>query len=449
MSCIKYNQKGFAAFFITFLILAVIFSITISIAILTVGQEKIARNIVRSSRAYYVAEAGIEDAVYRIKNSLNVPSNYTLTVGDDSVDIIVDSPNSKTRIITASSNVNNVFRRLETYLSVNTVTPQFFYGVQAGDLGIRMEENSYVQGTGGAAGNVYSNGTINGDNKAKITGNAFVAAGASLNYVSVLGDAHANTINNSEICGDAYYQNIDASSLNFLNKPKDPPCPTPLTNGFANSSEPDPPLEDMPISDSNINQWKDDATEGGVYSGNFTIDSPTDFTSLGPKKIDGNLVFGKTGQTLNVTGTIYVTGYIDINKSNLTIQCDPAYGLNSCIILADKWIAVKNNAIFSGAIPGNSYILFLSNSNCNGSSPTDCSTGNSAIYLKNNAIGAIFYAGNGLVYIENGVNATELTGRKIHLSQGAFVSYETGLINVGFSSGPGGGWQIDSWKEVE
>jgi len=443
ISCIKYNQKGFAALLITFLILAVIFSIATSIAILTFGQEKIARNIVKSGRAYYVAEAGIEDAVYRI---VNVPSSYTLAVGDDSVDIAVDSSKPKIRIITALSNVNNVFRKLEIYLSVNTVTPQFFYGVQAGDLGIRMEENSYVQGTGGAAGNVYSNGTINGDNKAKITGNAFVAAGASLNYVSVLGDAHANTITNSEICGDAYYQTIDGNSLNFLNNPSS--C-SPKTPGTAYPGSTDPPLENMPISDSNIKQWKDDAAKGGVYSGNFTIDSPTDFTSLGPKKIDGNLVFGKTGQTLNVTGTIYVTGYIDINKSNLTIQCDPAYGLNSCIILADKWIAVKNNAIFSGAIPGNSYILFLSNSNCNGSSPTDCSTGNSAIYLKNNAIGAIFYAGNGLVYIENGVNATELTGRKIHLSQGAFVSYETGLINVGFSSGPGGGWQIDSWKEVE
>jgi len=604
---IFFNQKGFAAFFITILVLAVIFGIAISLTVLILGQERISRNTISSTQSYFAAEAGIEDAILRIQNLMGIISNYTISVGSASVEVLVDEPNQNTRIITAIGNKSNIFRKLESRVNIKTINPNFFYGAQAGILGIVMENNSRIEGTGGVAGNVYSNGPIDGDSGATITGNVFVATGMSedqthtvynsdqifgqvnpvidvaqsfkpsvtnslvkvsvyikkvgnpddrqvriltdsagspsktvlatailrknlvgasfgwvdivfssppnltqntsywltvdasrdkdnywvwgkdqnqgygngvakytqdwnagspvwttivgdLNFktymggqatflkdVIVLGDAHANTIINSQICGDAYYQTIDASSLNFLNSPSKPTCPEPLTPGTAYPGSSDPPLQNMPISDSNINQWKSDATAGGTISGDFIVDSNI---SLGPQKIDGNLIMASNNKILTVTGTIYVTGYLDISNGS-AIRCSPVYGLNSCVVVVDKWVHITNNGIFQGSGELGSYIMILSISNCDGTAPGDCTHHNAAMDLHNNASGAIFYANDGLIYLHNGVEVSELTAKKIYLNQGATIRYEQGLANAGFSSGPGGSWEVASWKEIE
>ena len=69
--------------------------------------------------------------------------------------------------------------------------------------------------------------------------------------------------------------------------------------------------------------------------------------------------------------------------------------------------------------------------------------------IHNNVAGAIFYAHNGLIYLHNNVQASELTAKKLYLDENATIVYEQGLINASFSAGPGGGWKIVSWKEVE
>ncbi len=603
----KRNQNGFTAFYITILILTVGFAIAISISILTYGEQKISKNITKSGQAYYAAEAGIEDAIYRIKNSKNTPPNYTVAVGNGSVNVLTDSPSQNNWIITANGNKGGAFRKLETRLAITPISPEFFYGAQAGILGFEMESNSRIEGAGGVAGNVYSNGPINGDSGATITGNVFVATGISedqthtvynsdqvfgetnpiidiaqsfipsvsdvlvkvsvyikkvgspgnrtvriltnssgspsktslasatlqknlvgtsygwvdvvfstppnliqgttywlmidasvddddywlwgkdqnqgygngqakytqdwnaanpiwtdivgdlnfktfmggqitfLNDVIVTGDAHANTITNSQICGDAYYQTIDAGSLSFLNNPSKPTCPEPLTPGTAYPGSSDPPLENMPISDSNINQWKKEATDGGVHEGDLMVNSNM---SYGPKKINGNLIMASNNKVLTVTGTIYVTGYIEISNGS-SIQCSPSYDLYSCVVVTDKWVHISNNGFFQGSGQPGSFIMILSTSPCDGATAGDCTNHDAAMDLHNNATGAIFYANDGLIYLHNGVQVSELTAKKIHLDPGATVRYEQGLMNAGFPSGPGGGWEITSWKEIE
>lgn len=604
---IKNNQKGFAALFITILVLAVIFGIAVSITILTLGEQKISRNIILSSQAYYLAEAGIEDAVYRMKSEMNIPPSYSITIDTRKAEISINSLSPNNRIITSLADVGNTFRKIEIRMSIDTTNPNFFYGAQVGDLGLKMENNSRIEGTGGLAGNVYSNGPVDGASGATITGDAFIATGMSenqnhsiynsdqifgkenpvidiaqsfkpslsnrlvkvsiyikkigepddrtvriltdsagspsktslalatlgsnlvgtsygwadivfstppnltqgttywlmvdvtrdknnyfswgrdqnqgygfgeakytqdwkaaspiwttiagdLNFktfmggqitflrdVIVIGDAHANTISISKICGNAYYQTIDEDSLIFLNNPQKPTCPEPLTPGTAFPGSSDPPVEALPISDSNINQWKQEATDGGVYTGDLTVKSDV---SYGPKKIDGNLIMTSTNKTLTVTGTIYVTGYIDIDNGS-AIRCSPTYDLNSCVVLADKWIHISNNGVFGGSGQPGSYIMILSTSNCDGSSSINCTHHNAAMDLHNNAIGAIFYANDGLIFLHNGVEVLELVAKKIHLEPNALIRYEQGLINANFSSGPGGEWKIDSWKEIE
>jgi hypothetical protein len=201
----------------------------------------------------------------------------------------------------------------------------------------------------------------------------------------------------------------------------------------------------MPISDSNINQWKLEAESGGVTTTDLVVDSDMLY---GPKKIEGNLIMTDNKRTLTVEGTIHVTGHIDISNGS-TIRCSPSYDWQSCVIVADKWVHITNNGIFQGSGEDGSYIMILSASNCDGTPAGDCADFNAAMDLHNNAEGAIFYAPNGLIYIHNGVQVSELTARKIELEPTAVVRYEQGLINASFSSGPGGGWTVASWKEIE
>ncbi|KKT91018.1 MAG: hypothetical protein UW93_C0014G0001, partial [Parcubacteria group bacterium GW2011_GWC1_45_13] len=44
--------------------------------------------------------------------------------------------------------------------------------------------------------------------------------------------------------------------------------------------------------------------------------------------------------------------------------------------------------------------------------------------------------------------AKEATAYGIILNNEAIITYESGLANVNFYSGPSGGWNIESWAEV-
>ena len=206
-----------------------------------------------------------------------------------------------------------------------------------------------------------------------------------------------------------------------------------------------PSRGELPISDGVIQDWKNDAAAGGQISGDYNV---TTDVSLGPREITGNLNMTSNNKVLTLTGTVYVHGNIDISNGS-SIHCDSSYQADSCIILSDGWIHLANNGQFFGSGQTNSYIMLLSTLACTGIvSPLCTGHHNGAIDLHNNADGAIFYAGNGFINLHNNVGARELVGYKINLDQNAVVTYESGLANVNFSSGPSGGYAILSWREI-
>ena len=160
------NQKGFAALYITILVLAVIFGIAVSITILTYGEQKISRNIIKSSQAYYVAEAGIEDSVYRIIKGKKYEATNSLSVGGGLSSISITSQDDK-RIIQSTGEISQRIKKLETILKTESATVAFYYGAQIDKGGLWLGANASVEG------NVYSNGSIDGQGKgsgSKITG---------------------------------------------------------------------------------------------------------------------------------------------------------------------------------------------------------------------------------------------------------------------------------------
>lgn len=276
-----------------------------------------------------------------------------------------------------------------------------------------------------------------------------------LNDIIVKGSARANRIINSFVCGDAYYKNIDASSLSFLNNPTTPTCSLPLTNGMANPNSDDSPIEEMPVTIDTIRSWEAEAEAGGVYSDAAHCNPPSDI-SIGPAKLNCNFT-GSNGIKITLNGTLWVNGNITL-PNNAIVELSSGYGGNSGVIIADNLgnetasgiITTSNNAIICGSNGYNSgsgtcnasndtYIMFLSTH----------SGAINAINISNNASGAIFYAFAGIANVSNNANVKEVTAYKLVLENNTAVTYESGLANAAFSSGPGGGWEINSWYETE
>jgi len=239
-----------------------------------------------------------------------------------------------------------------------------------------------------------------------------------------IGDAHAHTVNESSVAGNLY-------------------CQTGSNNNKAcNTSLTDPSPQAFPVSEANIASWKDDAEAGGIINGNYTVDDAT--ASLGPKKINGNLTV-TNGATLRITGTIWVTGTIT-TTNNVIIELDAGYGEAGGIMIADSYIVLSNNVVAQGSGEENSQLLMISTSDCSGG--VTCG-GNYAIDLSNNVDAVVLNAQNGTLHVSNNVDLNAATAHTISMENNAAVTYESGLSNLSFSSGPSGGYEINFWGEVE
>lgn len=257
-------------------------------------------------------------------------------------------------------------------------------------------------------------------------------------------DVRTYAMSNCTITGNAWYTTNDNCAISGGS-----------TTPYA--GEPDPAPLAFPISDANIQQWKDDALAGGTCvqpqcdaNGDYHP-TASSTVSIGPKKITRDMLLDNN-QTVIITGTVWVVGNIDISNGGL-IKCAASYGSQSCVIVTDGWIHIQNNGEFQGSGQSGSYLMLLTTlAGCNGGTQqSQCTHHNAGMDLHNNARGAIFYAEESMIYLHNGVTVTELVGNKIHLSQNAILIYEQGLVNASFSSGPAGGWKIKSgsWHIIE
>jgi hypothetical protein len=236
------------------------------------------------------------------------------------------------------------------------------------------------------------------------------------------GDANVYTLTNSAVVGNAY-------------------CKTGTGNNKSCDTSHDvPEPEEMPISDSMINGWKADAEAGGTIDGNLTISGTQ---TLGPKKINGNLTI--TG-TVTITNTIWVTGSINISG---TVKLNPSYLATSGIIISDKYIYIANNSVFQDSGTAGSYIMVLSTSSCDSVAGANPCGAYNAIEVKNNSNLIIANAQKGAVAFQNNAGVKEVVANRIYLANNSTVSYGSGLMNVNFTSGTSGVWDIDGWKEVE
>lgn len=396
-------------------------SITIVLGIATpiLKQVSIANESLLSKKSYYTAESAVEDVYIRLQRNVTVAASETLTLNGGTA-AITTTNSVAGKLVAVQGSVNSNIRKLSVDIARGTGVV-FKYGTQAGQGGFIFENNSVLQGT------LYSNGPIVGSNGSYITGDAYSAGLAGIiDNVDVgtngTGNAHAYTVRNINATGNIYCQTGSAN------------------NKACNTSEAVPSAIDLPITNAQINSWKVDAETGGVLTGNQTVSGNT---SLGPKKIIGNLT---VSGTLTLTNTLYVTGNVILTG---TVKLASSYGGSSGVIVADGYIDIGNSTIFQDSGTTGSYILLLTTSSCDASMSGSPCYGNYAIWVGNNSNISIANAQNGTVYFKNNSSVKESVAYTIHLKNNSTISYGSGLINPNFSSGPGGGYNITHFGEVQ
>lgn len=156
------------------MIISIIFFLFISLTIVlgivspVLQQFNNSNKILSSKSSYYLAESGVEDAFYRIKTAKQLSASETLVLGSSAVTTTITDLGNNTKQIIALGDTLNFERKIDAIVEAADGA-SFSYGVQVGTGGFTMSNNSGVNGS------VYANGNITGSNGSFITGTAIAA----------------------------------------------------------------------------------------------------------------------------------------------------------------------------------------------------------------------------------------------------------------------------------
>lgn len=240
------------------------------------------------------------------------------------------------------------------------------------------------------------------------------------NGSTISGDAHANTITggNMTVSGNAYYQTLGSSVT---------------VNGTKYPGSVDPAPTVFPVSDSNILDWKNQAAEGTIYSSqngcNLTFESG---------KINGNLTIGN-GCSVTLKSPLWITGNV-VAGNSAKFKLDSSAGSSSGVIIVDGTVVLGNGCEdgtcgLTGSGISGSYLMLLSTYDSRTSGADAMTSGNSTF-------SGIFYLPTGIMNIGNTATFKEVVAWKIILGNSATLSYDTGVANAFFSSGPSGSYSV-------
>ncbi len=259
------------------------------------------------------------------------------------------------------------------------------------------------------------------------------------------GSAWARTIDGTTIGKHAYYKNI-TGTVKANNGAET--CSAGASGAYCHHNQEDQPQQNFPLSTSEIVQMEALAAGGG------TVNCATECiiangATIGPKKYVGDVKI-LNNSTVTLNGTVWVSGNLTIDNNSI-LKLSAGYGASSGVIIADDpanpatkgTVTLSNNGDLRGNGTADTYIMAIG-MNADPTYETD------AIAVSNNLTAGVVYAQYGAVNIGNNAGLKEVTAQKIELENNATITYESGLADVNFTSGPGGAWQIEekTWQEV-
>ncbi|MEN9921750.1 MAG: hypothetical protein RL097_26 [Candidatus Parcubacteria bacterium] len=431
------------------LIFVLFFAFTTSALLFILGQSIFSdladfSRLADSKQAFFTSESLTDDVVYRL-----VYGTYTINLVETlAMGAVVaystttyDSPADVYTIETAARK-GTTLRKSMAEMSIGAGSA-FNYGLQAGNGGIQLANNSRI------IGNVYSNGTVQGAGSAEVLGDIVSAGPAGLIAdIAATGSVFANTIDHIEADKDAHYNvQIGTNAQNPVGGTRFTPWAVAPTSTF-------------PVATSTIQQWKDAVIEHGTViaatdpacsSGTYTID--TNIT-IGFLKVECNLDIVKTGAStiVTLTGPVWVQGNLSFTQGP-TIRVHPSIGRRSVQMIADNptnrltssQIEIRNATNYIGSGDSRSYIMLLSMNESAETGGADY-----GIRISQSANGSVIaYTNSGLVEIGNGIDLRAITGYQINVAQNTDVIYEIGLASLLFTSGPGGGYILNDWQQAQ
>lgn len=382
---------------------------------------QISSSIALNSIQFYVKKVGTpSDATVRIvTNNGGSPSTNVLMTGT----LSASSVSTNFGWVTVTMPSTPVLNADETYWMVIDASSNAsrYYIIGA-------NSNGYANGQ--AKIGRYSSSSWSFTSPSGLDGYFQILLGGGTSYIG--GDNYVGGVNiGSSASDEAWAHTVKGASVSGTIY-----CQTGTSNNkTCNTSRADPTPQAMPLTDTQIQDWKDDAATGGTITGDYHVNWAGG--TLGPKVITGNLLVDGGG-TLTVSGTLYVQGNITITGGG-QVRLASSFGTNSGAIVTDGVVNLNGGANFSGSGQSGSYPFLITTSSCPASS--SCG-GADAITLSGGAGTVALIAQDGEVTINGGSALKQVTANQITMSGGATLYYDSGLISENFSSGPGGSWQV-------
>jgi hypothetical protein len=404
-------------------------------------QASISKNSNASMQSYYLAEASMEDVIYRIKFSKQINAQEVLSLNNLYATTTITTTATGKQVVSTASK-NNLNRKIRADILLGTGI-SFHYGVQSGQGGFVLENSSSI------TGNVFSVGSITGSGN-YIYGDVISAGSSGLvDGIHATGTVYAHNIKKTtssptSVDKDAYYVVKDAGVV---------------VTGTSHPGSADQPVYPLPISDEQIADWESDALAGGImtsgecdsYSAASNTCTISTNKTIGPKKIPFNLLVKSSGGIMTVAGPLWVTGNVT-TQTGPTIRMDPSLGSSNVAVIADNpsnttgsgIISVGQSTVFQGSGAPGSFVFLISQNNS-----SEMGGSVDAVSMNQGASALVAYASHGQITLSQSVSVKEVTAYKIILTQSANVTYDTGLPNTLFESGPSGGYDVTYWGEIQ
>jgi hypothetical protein len=400
------RDGGFSIILATTLI-AVILFMSIGLLSVVLVQRMTAQKYEMAIRTLYIADAGVQKAIHCLNATSAGVCGATFgpgyigesdqAIGGGMFSTAVTGSGDEREIESVGSLPSGFSTTLKMRLDRRLAASQetmFDFALQV-ENNVNIKPNAEIHN-----GPIYSNADIGCGNNVVIEKDMYVSkVGGWIDNCDVQGEAHADNIKKAEITGDCYYDATFQASI----------C-----HGTEYPGSPTPEYKDMPEFDADF--WRSEALKGGVISGDH---EPVTGTTLGPKKIEGQLILGNN-VVMTMTGPIWATGGVLIDNG-ATIQLDPSFEERSSLVLGDDpdtpeggVIYVENGAIIAGSGEEGSYILFVSTS-----------TEDPAIEVRNNAEAGIFFATQGAVSIWNNASVVAVAADGASMGDNAIITYDS------------------------
>lgn len=467
------RNRGFAALLIIFILGMVSILVASGLILTGYNESQMARSGASGTSAYYAANSGVEDAIYKLNfltgfaaSTATTDRTYTIpgTLIKPVVTVAHDPSSSKQRIIDSVATIGPFVSHIHAIVKNTIVTPGFLFALQAGNGGIEMEQQSLISGASGADGDIYSRGDIKGkDNNhngagecqnsasaiagtARARGSIDQLAGGS--GICVSKDVYADDLKFCFVTGTRnYYTQVNNANCSGIVTPanKITPTPTPID------------LPDMGI-DSLKTTLQDHGTIWTQNGGNCNADGSNgswDCTKgtkiLKNYIIPGTLIIDPpTHQTITIEGPVWVKGDVTIksNSSSTIPSIKPGNVAYSQMMVVDGKITSDSGVTFGTGGGGTIFLLFISTFAPAAPYADLCDT--PAMTIHSNTFSVLFYATQGCAEVITTASTAyqgALLGEKIHVNNNTNVIYDPKLQGANFATTALSGWQIASFRQ--